>query len=539
MTLTRHAFGTTLAVCAAVCSVVGLVALCYWPYFRVFIGTDLGVYWEVSRRWCESGRLSLLGNYWDHKPPAVYLALLPWHGLGHDGAEFLGLKIGTLLIYAASFAGILVAILIAARDLRPWRILGVSGLVAAAAAISLDARLDAAQNGIAAVAALTFEGAGLVAMGLALRRTDRRMRIAAVVAGVLLASAPFWRPTSIVGGGLLALIASVGIGARLVNRRWPTWMSGVVWTLGAASATAFAWLLLVIASGSSIGDFIFAVLAFNTRYGTYFRSITPIGEYFRQENPACDLFRLAAAASAVLMVLGFRWRNREPTSNSSQMECLCAAVYLLLAVLVAAATRKIQSFYVFQFVLPALFVGAYAVARIGSVPWRWWPAAAGWGLSGLLAWQSWMLVWPIATRNDFASNARMQTGFIVELLTELDAGQGVKRLWVCGNRAPLYSAAARSGIRPYDWTVYDTPVYAVSREEFDRWWLKFAADPPEFIVRLGNAQNTPWEARDEFRRRAGLVNALLAEQYDVVPTPPHGQNTWPYGYVFSIHTLRQ
>lgn len=271
-----------LILLAAFSALLAVIVAAYWPYFRTFIGTDLGVYWEVSRRLHEDGQLALGINYWDHKPPAAYFALLPWHRFTTPELEFRGLKLGALAIYLGSFALVALALLRAAADRSPARTLAICGIVATAAAFSLDARLDAAQNGLPSIGALCFEAAGLAFLAAAVM--NRKRVFSALLAGFLLASAPFWRPTSAIGGFLLACAFGMVPLVALMKGRPPKWTRAVFLATVSAGITLAAWLYAIVALGTPLPRFAATVVEFNVRYGAHFRGLTPIGEFFRQDD---------------------------------------------------------------------------------------------------------------------------------------------------------------------------------------------------------------------------------------------------------------
>lgn len=536
------------------------VAVSYLPWWRTFIGTDLGVYWEVSRRVWEDGRLIFGGNAWDHKPLGIYLALAPFHLFNTDAHEFLGLKVGTLAVYTAAFAAP-TWLLSRAAGGAAWPVRAVCCVLSAsllAAGLSLYGPLDAAQNGILVVSAVSLEVCGLALVWQSVQGTPgRRSVLRGVLAGVCIGSAPFFRPTAIAAGlVLLGLFLIQTLSLLRAHRGHAAIRHSLASSLGAATVSAgltvLMWLGLTVALGTPLDVLWRVLVAFNAEYGAYYRAHTSVADYLTQ----CPVCLSSAAAGWIALVWagathlrgatrawGATSRDVAQTGATRDADVhawviLGAAAYAALCFALGLYARKIQSFYPYQFVLPALFAGGAALALLaGRAPRRAGVFAGLCALAGLsLTFHSLRYCLPVIGGNDVASNQRMATGLIVDALARYNVPDPAQRtLWVQGNRAPLYAQAARVGIAPYDWTVFDTAVYAASDAAFETWIERFRHSPPGFIVRLNNAQSVPWMEPSRVVSRSATIQAVIDTRFEQISVNTSGQNTWPYGYDFTVY----
>lgn len=521
----------SFAGCALILTVVNAA---YLPYWYTYAGTDLAVYWEVAQRFAESGRLALGETYWDHKPILIYLALAPWALLGAFMSGLAALKMGVLVIYSL---GPLAAFAAAARWMSTLthstaRTLLIAPGIAACAALSLDARIDAPHNGILVVAGLWTEAAGLLL--LAIPGPSSRRSIAA---GILLGAAPFWRPTSIAGLAVLGICTLVTLAFRRTSPREMLTRPLVISSV-AATASIFLLIALTRALGTPFATWWHVIIELNSAYGGHFRSITPVVGYFQQNQVAFAWFNGAAALIVALGIVRllprFRSDSAPPAFDAA------ALLYVALSVALAIFGRKIQNFYPYQFALPVVLGAAYFLAtsplarrRLPTII----PTAAAIAATASVLIGSLRAVPPEVWRGAFASNASMDTGVIAKVLAER-APAGNARLWVLGNRANLYGLCREHGIKPYDWTVYDLPTLTISDSEFETWMNRLRTDPPEFIVRVNNCQFAPWDSQDRVRARAGAVNTFIAERYETIPTPAPTGSSWPYRFEFVLYTRK-
>lgn len=532
------------------------LSVAYWPYFYTFLGTDLGVYWEVSRRLYRDGQLAIGTNYWDHKPPAIYLALLPWHALTQAHAELLGLKLGVMAIYVAG-CGLVAA---AMRYARVPVALATGG-AALAGALALSASFDAAQNGVAAVAGLCCEASGLLLMiGATSRPPSRKTRFAAALSGVLLSAAPFWRPTSIAGGSVLLVLGVWSLFRRAKQLPTYAWEGAVLRGFVFAAAGVGVWCLLVVALGSTPRQFFEAVIAFNVRYGQYFRGQTSLMAFVTQSGLALCVGGLGA----ILLMAGLWPSALKRETKVTGVEggparglapWALVVGYVVLAAAIALNARKVQSYFILQLVYP-LFFGGVLLFALRAWQGKQWGirlvAAFCWGAAITITASSWSLAWPIVRGNAFAANQRMQTGEIARVLA-IAAGAGHAAqapvsassiphagrptLWVLGNRAGLYQLGDLHGLTNYDWTVYDTPLYGMPEETWKAWWSRLVAKPPDVIARYSNAMTTPWEPQPAASSRAAAIAEFIQRNYESVPLPAGTDSSWPYGYTISLYHL--
>lgn len=531
-------------------AVVSLVGVFSWLYAHALVGTDLGVYWEVAGRLWRDGRLALGDNYWDHKPPAAYVALAPFHAIHVDGAEFAGLRVGTALIYATG----LVAALAAGRDRAANSRTGNAALgagVLLCTALVYFPFIDGAANGVLLVAAVCCEFTGLM---LLVRRAGGA--VGALAAGAAIASAPMCRPTSICAGVVLAAMTAMVVvraavrgaggagGARGADGVGRADERFVLIAFAAAALTSAGWIALIVALGTPIGTFVEVVGGFNAEYGAYFRGITSIGDFVLQQRLA--FWVMVAALGALMASLVWIWQRPHASADAGpdaapKRGVVVVAAWAALSIAVAIVSRKIQSFYTLQFAMPAVLGAAWAAGRVPNACFRAGVAAAATICAGVVSVSTWQQAAPVARASSLASDARRQTGAIVDVLAAYAAraqgGAGKNdrpaRVWICGNRAPLFTQARLRGVRPYDWTVYDTALYAIDSAAFDAWLARFEADPPEFVVRVSNGQHAPWLPRELTDDRSRRINAVLGAAFVEVSVPSAPEPSWPYNFQYA------
>ena len=500
--------------------VLGAAALYVaWPYFFAFVGTDIGVYYEVSKRLALDGHLTLFGNYWDHKPILPYLAYLPFTGLDTPAQEFLGLRVGMVAIYAGAALLAMWSMLLA----MPRRAGGV--LVATAAAVCVVAlgfmpSIDERQSGMLIIAGVCVEFASVMML---VRAVERASLPAALMSGFLAGTAPYWRPTSI-GAGLL-----LGLLLILVWRRDPRTRLLALAALSTAFATGLSWLALTLAMGSSPGDVIATLGSFNGAYGAYFQSQTPIWAFVTQ-RPWTSWTSIAGASTVLLLLIN----PRRKTVDAGLP--VLAVYFALVCCALSILSRKMEPFYAYYFACAFVLSGAAIVASVSARLPRLGLAA------GLLACIGAAHATSVAGRtargyvagNLWCSNEDQTTGVIARELGAM-AKPG-DTLWICGNRAPLYEQARRHGLSAWDWTVFDTPLFSISDERFEEWFDRFVNQPPTFIVRLNNAQSAPWVDQATFRSRRDRINDAIARRYTKsgVPSVAGVGKPWPYGYTFEV-----
>ena len=141
----------------------------------------------------------MLFRSWDHKPILPFLAFAPFTWLDAPGAEFRGLRLGMLAVYAGSALLAMWASMLA----MPRTLGGVAALLASAIAVvalGFMPQIDERQSGILIIAGVCFEFASVMCLARSLERGSKGFAIAS---GILAATAPFWRPTSIAAGVML------------------------------------------------------------------------------------------------------------------------------------------------------------------------------------------------------------------------------------------------------------------------------------------------------------------------------------------------
>lgn len=500
------------------------------PYFHAFVGTDIGVYYEVAKRLVADGRLELFGNYWDHKPLLPFLAFAPFTWLDAPGAEFRGLRLGMLAVYAGSALLAMWASMLA----MPRTLGGVAAMLASAIAVvalGFMPQIDERQSGILIIAGVCFEFASVMCL---VRSLERRSTGFAIASGILAATAPFWRPTSI-AAGVMILFAFLGSNTRAVRNRGGSALDRVITTraLAAAVITVTSWIALTLLLGSRFADVVDTLAGFNGSYGAYFSAKTPIAAFLTQRAwttwPA-----IIGLASIVLLWV-------PPRKDLMVGFPGVAAQFALLTLGLSIMSRKMEPFYAYQFTTALVLAGGVIVANYSHRRPRIGLALGLLALIGSIyaTVTARTSASPYVVGNAWCSNEDQATGAIARRLGAM-ARPG-DTLWICGNRAPLYEQCRRRGISPHDWTVYDTPLFWISDKRFQAWIGDFERTPPTFIVRLDNAQNAPWVDASRFAARAARINGLIDARYAPLTSAlePATGKPWPYSYTFKVYALKE
>jgi hypothetical protein len=248
------------------------IIIAYLPHFFTFVGTDIAVYYETGRRLASDGNLSLWVNYWDHKPPLIYVIFAAFTHLDYLLGNTWGLKIGVLALYIAGASLVYIALLRYCS--------GLGQKFAAAIGLSLSIVLalgwvDFATNGILMVLAIFLSFSGLVFAISAIGVKE------ALLGGVLIGLAPFFRPTALTGFGVLSLLLFINY-TRLHQFKFlhKAWIASILTlAIGVALTMLLGW--------ESVYE---TLISFNALYGQKHRIITSISAFLQQDVIAFRIF---------------------------------------------------------------------------------------------------------------------------------------------------------------------------------------------------------------------------------------------------------
>lgn len=549
--------GACIAAMLALAWVVGVVCVQYAPLWRTFIGTDLGVYWEVARRLAIDGRLALDGNYWDHKPPMVYLLLAPFAVLDTPGRELLGLKVGTLTIYVGH--AILACWAIAragGRGASAWIV--ATAMVGLVMALVLHARLDAALNGILLVCASLTEAAGvalLIAAIVARAQDDEGQTRAdalraAVCAGVLLAIAPCWRPSAIAGGAVLGMVTLATLAVPTLRAWRGVALAACAGGLAAGLGIVGVWLAL----GTRPAGLMDVMLRLNGAMGAFYREQSPVVGYFVQRprvlwTAVAGLVALACAA----WVLVRAWRdgrNAASATGGTLAAVVMVGAYIAISLGLCVLMRKVIAFYTFQFLIPVVL----GVAMVGGVALRAGArrsplagllgvlaAVATTATAGLMIDSARGVPWSSLAGASIGSNRTHATGTLANLMADDARSRAVNAptLLVLGNRAALYAQARAVGVRHFDATTYSLRLFHNPDTWFDAWLANMASPAgPTYVVTLNNFSTPGWDLRESVQGRKARIEGALADHYEVLARVDTADGEWPYRYNFVLLARR-
>lgn len=484
-------------------ALLGVVLIAYLPQLHEFVGTDIGVYYEIGRRLATDGRLELWGNYWDHKPPLIYLFFALFSHLDAWLGDTAGLKYGTL----AGYAGLTLLVYRALSGSRPaeGRILATLGSATCASLIL--GWLDPVANGILMVGALLCAFSGLVLC------VDGRRDASTLLGGALVGLAPFLRPTALTALPFMLVLLVVADRTPDGKRRLGLSLGGCIMV----AVTCALWLLSF--GGTAVFD---SLIHYNADYGSRARSATPLPDFFLQDPLALTLAGCLLAGSLVFVV-----RAESPRRLKSAI----LLAWALTEVLSIVFQRKIQSFYVFGFLLPLLLTFVYSAAQT-TRPFRMAASAAlALMLAGTLGY-SWNRVDLRVFQNPLVSQRTQKTQSVVEAMVAQGCRGTPREVLVYGNRAQIYTLAASEGIRPYAWSVFLNPVVdgSIFADRQHQLLESLATRPASFIVYVG----TPGWSPNIGGRIAGL-EALIERAYVEVPIPPVSGLESPYNYHYRLY----
>lgn len=497
--------------------------------FRTFVGTDLGVYWEIARRLRETGELALYKNYWDHKPPGIFFLLYPFTFLPSGNLDTLNIRIAVATIYAL-LASLLswrlcrLSVILSqeqrtSNPLLP-RIMKISLSGAIFTLIFFAIPIDSQANAVPLIASLVLEIISVITV------IERRVGpLRSFVAGTMQSAAFIIRPT------FSGFIASLVI---LILRR--EYFSIAKYLTGVFLVGGLVFLIW-LALGTNvfyIGD---SLYYFNREYVTHFKSITGVIAYLTQSDTALVIIGLSLVTSVSAISSIYVCRKRIHVGPAPMLKMFGPwFLYVTLAFLQAFAGRKIQSFYLFSLVVPTVSFAIFSLMlsrRLDLIRFGYVNALLLLSLS-LLTWSN-LKQWKEVEPNSFFTNRNMISGVVLSSASHCvtnDVKQS--RLWVYGNRAHLYDLGRSAGLKPYDWTVYDTPLWWIDDERFTSWLAMFRSDPPEVIIRVNPRSLPLTKLKENWNERSLAIEQVIVESYRKADFPIPTESAWPYNHLYEL-----
>lgn len=486
-----------------IAALLATVLTAYLPQLYEFVGTDIGVYYEIGRRLATDGRLELWGNYWDHKPPLIYLYFAIFSHLDALLGDTSGLKLGALCAYS----GLTLLAYRALSIARPTDSRTLAALGSAAATSLVLGWLDPVANGILMVSALICAFSGLVLCA------DGKRDTTVFLGGALIGLAPFLRPTALTA--LPFMLTLLFLEYRKTGERRRLWLalSGAVMVAGGCAL----WLLTF--GGSAVFD---SLIHYNADYGSRARSTTAVADFFFQDP-------IALCLAGVLLTSGVASLSCATSPHRSISLVLWA--WALTEVASIVFQRKIQSFYLFGFILPLLLAFTYSALNATQTFRTIAAVLLSTILAGTLGYSAHKLDLRIL-QNPLVSQHTQKTNAIAQIMSAQNCKGVPNDVLVYGNRAQIYTHAAAVGIRPYSWTVFLNPVVDGSlfadrqRQLVD----SLTANPASFIVYVGGDGWSP-----NIGGRIEKIEALIKQRYTAIPVAQTGGLETPYNYQYRLY----
>jgi hypothetical protein len=496
----------------------------YLPYCFSFIGTDNGVYYQVSKQLFHDGYLGLFKNYWDHKPLLIYLWYLPFHVFDVGFSSF-GITFGSWLLYFLSTLLVFTALYQSLKNKN----ISIYQKVFYGILCSLFLYFvslgwhDRPQNGIIFYTSLCFSITGLLTVISCFDNSSVRKYI---WAGFLLGSAPFWRQTGITGiVACLIFLLIIMIFVKGENRFKIS--KNVFWILCFSLLFAGIWLLTSIILGSDFNSLWNTLVAFNINYSKYNRDAISIGKFLTH-----DRFTLLLIILLLFWIINPRSKSKKIIDSGDYLKVLLLGVWWVIEVSVAIILRKSTGYYYFGIIFSSFLLGfAYLVVFNKN---HHYYKKIFLSLTIIVFIYSLSKVPIKLFNNEMFSQKRQPTGQIISILRN---SRKVKssRMLVIGNRANLYTLALDFGIRPYKWVTFSTilddnvKIFLDEKEDFKN---EFLNDPPEYIIRVGSANGG-------FKDTINWLSNRLENDYICQNKISSSKSQWPYKYQYEIYVLKK
>lgn len=525
---------------------------CIYPSFYEFVGTDIGVYYEISSRLFVENNLSLFENYWDHKPLLIYLWFYPFHVLDFSNYSVLGLRTGTLaLLYlnAALMYHYLKSIINnflpeAHKIFLPFLLVPVFFYCSLA-----YGEYDFSLNGILNMASLALELAGILASYYYVEFTTRG-NITLMWSGFMLGTAPFFRPTAF--SGIYSLIFLIVISSRSSKLR------SYVFIAISSLLTIGLWLSITFWLGTDPGTWFSILVVFNTLYASIYN--TPVIDFLQFNKSFYTLsgFLIALVLLALLQILtlgGLRkkyfsnlWHRNKPIIGL-YIVCWCWSLTEMAISLILQ--RKIMGYYLIQ---PLFAVYLISFISCFLISYRSIKCIIGTMILFLapVIFNNYISYHYTPTEiynNRFGSQDDLPTAKVIELIKSQHDMTWKKRLFIFGNRANLYTMARQNGICSYSWVTYANLLtlsnqIPIINNKINQFKQNFYLDPPEYIVVVyNNTQNKSMDMENIYYQasaynEARWIRVFINEKYTKIATITSDIKAWPSNYSYNVYKLK-
>jgi hypothetical protein len=487
----------------------------YTPHWYTFVGTDIGVYYEIANRWSQDGFIRLGINYWDHKPPLIYILFLPFTLLDRVIGDSWGLKFGSLLLYICG----LILVWFSSKY-HTAKVPSVSALVVMIIAIVALGPLDYAQNGLPMLLAICFNFSGLCLIA-SVRSNDNFKR--ALAGGILIGLSPFLRPTAVTGAILLTSI--------FAYKAWRKEEFSAYRISLIATAVTISVFLITTVSITGFSEGWRSLVDYNVNYGKFYRERTEISAFFLQQPVAM----IVGVFSIGILVIFWRLRLFKEGCDIAFLITL----WILIELISSVMQRKIQSFYTFSFMIPLLLGALIATGQTSSGHIK----NTGIFVFGLLIlyaiFQLFLNRPPNAIfSNDFISQKRQMPYLISRRIFEdsINSTCSKPSLLVYGNRAQIYTHSRLLSVAPYlSDNVYANPLvdgaFTNRKENINE---KLKNGLPNYVVYVGGEDGRS----PNIAGRISMLENSLAASYVPIDLPIKESSEWPYQYTYIIYKLR-
>lgn len=521
-------------------SIIIFSFICNILSFFMFVGTDVGGYYEISRVLFEQGKLALFDNYWDHKPILIYFWFLPFHWLDiFISYSSLGLRIGAWLLYCTN------AILLYIGFLKVSSVFDIADtwkskivyLFPALFYCSISfSTLDYAQNNILSMASFGLSFAGLL-FSLAYLYSNHKCLHIAFLAGFILSCAVFFRPTGIAG-----IVTCIVIGLffyKHIN------LSKMVTILLSVFFFCVVLLITTITLGTSWQNLWNTLIVFNFTYSSIYQDATSVFDFLTFNKSFLTQFIVL-----ILLILGNSFTCFYKFKKISISQKIVISSLIIWGIVELSIAFILQRKMIGYYLLAPLFV-IFCTAYLALFISRLFKEQEIQTRINAFILFCCILYYPIENiqvipkevySNSFASQEKMPTAEVIRTI-QANTQWKYPRIFVYGNRANIYSLAALKDIRPYNWTTYANILTVENfmpqfKEKIDEFQNNLQQDPPEFIVYVMAPESSPniyYRLQDaEYLKWFDIwVKANYVER----KTISSGVVSWPYGYEYKVFQL--
>lgn len=527
--------------------IVSFSFVCVFPAFYTFVGTDIGVYYEISRVLFEEGSLVLFGNYWDHKPILIYLWFYPFHYLdSFIPFSSLGLRIGSWLLYCLTsiliYFGLYNLFCMSRVSYSKWNIWFC--LIPALFYCSLSfSSFDYAHNNILTMASFGISLAGLI-FAIIYLGSEYNNYLIGTFSGFLLASAPFFRPTGI--AGIVTCLALLIFLLLFYRRKYMSLITRSGSLVLITICFFLMWLLITHFLGSSWQNIFCSIVLFNKNYAGISNYTVSTFEFL-----TFDKNFIKESAILLLLILISCHRLLEDNKKKEIKKWWILGLLIFWGIVEIGISISLQRKTIGYYLITplfSLFFIAFSLLFSGN------PFKSILNKIMLFVLVVLIVFHPIQNLidipsavyfNTFASQKEMPTAEVVRLIKQ-ESRSSSPRVFIFGNRSNLYSLAAFNDIKSFSWVTYANVLTVedfsqVFKDKLDGFRYSIINDPPEFIVFTGQLNhsnvipNIFYRVEDE--QDLEWLELWIKGKYVEVKTLSSDINSWPYNYTYKVYRL--